>query len=216
MEKKLLCYGGILGPIVFLLNDVIGSIVTKGYNPIVNAVSELSQAGAENAVFSSVLFLIAAIMLIIFGFGITLHFKFKQSKLLYLGGIDVIFLGVFSALSGTVFPMDPFGEEATFAGKMHIILTGLNIILVISAILMIGIGLYKVKKWKSFGSYSMITVVIMAIFGVLTSVLVTSNIELLGLFERITIYAYQSWMFVLAFILISKLPDKSEVTQKYL
>jgi hypothetical protein len=48
MDRKLLFYGGIFGPIVFLLNDIIGSIITQGYSPIINAVSELTQAGSEN------------------------------------------------------------------------------------------------------------------------------------------------------------------------
>ena len=49
-------------------------------------------------------------------------------------------------LSGTIFPMDPFGEDATFAGNMHIIITGFNIIFVVLAILMIGVGVYKNKE----------------------------------------------------------------------
>ena len=202
MDKKLLFYGGIFGPIVFLLNDIIGSIITQGYSPIINAVSELTQAGSENIYLLSSLFLISAIMLIVFGIGIVAHYKYGHSKLLFLGGIFIIILGVFSALSGTIFPMDPFNGEATFAGTMHIILTGLNIILIILFIPLIGIGLYKEKQCKSFRLYSIITVLIMVIFGGLTSVLMTNDIELLGLFERITIYTYQLWLFILAILFI--------------
>ena len=100
--------------------------------------------------------------------------------------------------------MDPFNGEATFAGTMHIILTGLNIILIILVIPVIGIGLYKEKQWKSFRLYSIITVLIMVIFGGLTSVLMMNDIELLGLFERITIYAYQLWVFILAILFIKE------------
>ena len=133
MDKKLLFYGGIFGPIVFLLNDIIGSIITQGYSPIINAVSELTQAGSENIYLLSSLFLVSAIMLIAFG---------------------------------------------------------------------IGIGLYKEKQWKSFRLYSLITVLIIVIFGGLTSVLMMNDIELLGLFERITIYSYQLWLFILAILFI--------------
>jgi hypothetical membrane protein len=170
MDRKLLFYGGIFGPIVFLLNDIIGSIITQGYSPIINAVSELTQAGSENIYLLSSLFLISAIMLIVFGIGIVAQYKYGHSKLLFLGGIFIIILGVFSALSGTIFPMDPFNGEATFAGTMHIILTGLNIILIILFIPLIGIGLYKEKQCKSFRLYSIITVLIMVILGGLTTV----------------------------------------------
>jgi hypothetical protein len=207
MDKKLLFFGGIFGPIVFLLNDIIGSIITQGYSPIINAVSELTQAGSMNIYLLSSLFVISATMLVVFGTGIISHYKFGQSKLLFLGGIFIIILGIFSALSGSIFPMDPFTAipmSGTFAGTMHIILTGLNIVLIVLAIPMIGIGLYREKLWKSFRLYSIITVLIMISFGGLTSVLMMNNIELLGLFERITIYAYQSWIFILAFLFIKE------------
>lgn len=210
MDKKLLYYGGLFGSIIFLLNDIIGSIITPGFNPIVNAVSELTQAGSENAVLLSSLFLIAAIMLMVFGIGLFAHYKFGQTKLIFFGGIFIILLGLFSALSGTIFPMDPFDGEATFAGNMHIILTGLNIILIVLAIPMIGIGLNKINQWKSFRLYSIVTVLIMVIFGASTSFLIMNDIEMLGLFERITIFAYQLWIFILAFMLI-KNPSKSKI-----
>jgi hypothetical protein len=113
-----------------------------------------------------------------------------------------MFLGIFSALSGTIFPMDPFGADATFAGNMHIILTALNIVLIVLAIPMIGIGLYRDRQWKTFRLYSIITVLVMVVFGASTSILILNAIELLGLFERVTIYSYQLWIFVLAVLLI--------------
>lgn len=206
LEKNALYLGGIIGPIVFLLNDIIGSIITHGFNPIRNAVSELTQAGSENAILLSTLFFIAASMLVVFAIGIVIHYNFALSKLMFLGGIFIMLLGIFSALSGTIFPMDPFDTEATFPGTMHIVLTGLNIVLIILAIPMIGIGLYREKKWKSFRLYSIITVLIMATCGGATSVLMMNDIELLGLFERITIYAYQLWIVILAVLLMKEQP----------
>ncbi|MFX1566887.1 MAG: DUF998 domain-containing protein [Promethearchaeota archaeon] len=201
---KKLYLGGIIGPIVFLLNDIIGTIITPGYSQVIHAVSELTQAGAENAVLLSSLFLIAAIGLIIFGIGLVAHYNFKTSKAIFLGGIFIISLGILSALTGTIFPMDPFGEDATFAGNMHQYLTYVNIALIVLAIPMIGIGLYKEKQWKLFIIYSIITVITMVICGVLTGVLTANNIEMLGLFERITIYAYQTWILILAVLLIKE------------
>ena len=206
ISKKHLYYGGIFGPIVFLLNDIVGSIITQGYSPIIHAVSELTQAGSENAFLLSSLFLIAAMMLVVFAIGLVRHYKFGHSKLIFLGGLLIGFLGILSALSGTIFPMDPFNGDATFAGEMHKILTGINIVLIILAIPIIGTGLYREKQWKLFRLYSIITVLIMGTFGGLTSVLMMNDIELLGLFERITIYAYQLWIFILAFLIIKEQP----------
>lgn len=187
-----------------MLNDIIGKIITRDYSPIVNAVSELTQAGAENALLLSSFFLIAAMGLVIFAIGIVSHYNFRQSKLMFFGGIFIMCLGTLSALSGTIFPMDPFGGDATFPGEMHIILTGINIVLIVLAIPMIGIALYREKKWRNYLVYSIITVIIMATCGGLTSVLMANDIELLGLFERITIYSYQVWIVILTLLLIKK------------
>jgi len=204
IKRKVLYFGGIFGPIFFLLNDIIGTIITPGYSPIINAVSELTQAGAENAILLSSFFLIAAFGLVIFAIGLVTHYPFGTSKLIFLGGIFIIFLGILSALTGTIFPMDPFGEAATFAGEMHKNLTMVNIVLIVLAIPLIGIGIYKENQWKLFMVYSFITVLIMVSCGILTGVLMAKNIKLLGVFERITIYAYQSWIFILAVLLIKQ------------
>lgn len=203
IKRKALYFGGIFGPIFFLLNDIIGTIITSGYSPIINAVSELTQTGAENAILLSSFFLIAAFGLVIFAIGLVTHYPFGTSNLIFLGGIFIIFLGILSALTGTIFPMDPFGEAATFAGEMHKNLTMVNIVLIVLAIPMIGIGIYKEKQWKLFMVYSFITVLIMVSCGILTGVLMAKNIKLLGVFERITIYTYQSWIFILAVLLIN-------------
>lgn len=146
MNKKYLYIGGIFGPIVFLINDIVGSIITQGYSPIVNAVSELTQRGAEHTILLSSLFLIAAIGLVLFAIGLVKYYNFRKSKIMFFGGIFFALLGIFSAITGTIFPMDPFGEAATFAGEMHKYLTYVNIMLIVLGILMIGIGLYKQNK----------------------------------------------------------------------
>lgn len=208
MSKRYLYIGGIIGPIVFLLNDIIGSLITHGYSPIIHALSELTQTGSKHQILLSALFLIAAIGLVLFAIGLVLEYNFGRNKLIFIGGIFVALLGIFSALTGTIFPMDPFGELPTFPGEMHKYLTYVNILLIVLGMLMIGIGLYKQKKWRLFLIYSIVSVVIMATSGGMTSVLIMNNIELLGLFERISIYAYQTWILILAAFSLKEQPTK--------
>jgi hypothetical protein len=86
MDKKLLYFGGILGPVLFLLNDIIGGIVTPNYSYIKHPVSDLTQAGSTY-LLGSVLLFIAAIMALIFGIGIIFHYRFKINKLIFVGGL---------------------------------------------------------------------------------------------------------------------------------
>lgn len=206
MKKKFLFYGGIFGPVAYLLVDIIGGIITPGYSYVVHAVSELIQAGSEHTLLLSPLMFISAIMGILFGIGIVTNFKYTHSKLIFIGGTLIVISGIITSFTGTIFPQDPIGGDTTFAGTMHLILVGTSAILIFPAILTIGIGLYREKQWKSFRLYSIITVLIMAIFGGLSPLVVMSDIELVGLFERIVVYGYWAWVFVLATLFIKEQP----------
>jgi Protein of unknown function (DUF998) len=206
MDRKFMYYGGILSPIFFVLVDIIGGMITPDYSRIINAVSELTQAGSENIYLLSSLFFISAVMGIGFGIGIVTEFSYSRSKLIFSGGILIIINGIFSGLTGTIFPMDPFNVDITFAGTMHIILTALNALMIMLLIPMMGIGFYRERQWVSFRLYSIITLLIIVIFGGSTPVLMMNDIGLLGLFERIVIYSYLLWFFVLAFKLIRDHP----------
>ena len=207
-KKKFLFYGGIFGLIAYLSMDIIGGIITPGYSHLIHAVSELTQAGAEYRLLLSPFLFVSAIMGILFGIGIVTHYKYGHSKLLFIGGILTIISGIITSFTGTIFPQDPINGDTTFPGTMHLILVGINVILVFPIILTIGIGLYREKQWKSFRLYSIITVLIIVIFGGLTPVLMMNDIELLGLFERIVIYAYLLWVFVLALKFIREQPSQ--------
>lgn len=205
MDKRLLLFGGILGPIAYLLNDIIGGIVTPDYSYIQNTVSDLTKAGTQDTyLLGSILLLISALMGIAFGIGIIAHYQYKHSKLVFLGGLFLIIIGVSTSLTGTIFPQDPIGGELTFPGTMHLVLVGISAILVFPTLLMIGIGLYRAKQWKSFRLYTFISVVIMLIFGGLSIIVIMNEIALMGLVERISVYVFQIWSVVLAFKLITK------------
>ena len=205
MDKKLLFYGGIFGPIVFLLNDIIGGILTPNYSYLEQSISDLTKAGTEDTyLLGSILLFIAAIMGIIFGIAIISHYKFKISKLIFLGGLFFIIIGLFNSLTGTIFPQDTIGGEVTFPGTMHLILVGIMVILSILALLMIGIGLYRERQWKSFRLYTFISVLVTIIMGGLSAYVISNDIGFIGLFERIPAYIIQLWTVVLAYKLITE------------
>ena len=157
-DKKYLFFGGILAPVFFLLVDVIGGLSTPNHSYVVNAVSELTQAGAENIFLLNLFFFFSALAGLAFGIGLFLTFKDSKSKLLKIGSILIIINAIFSGLTGTIFPMDPFGAEVTFPGTMHVVLVGLSVILVLLLMAFFGVGLNREKQMKSFRLYSIITV----------------------------------------------------------
>ena len=204
MDKKLLYYGGIFGPLVFLINDSIGGIITPNYSYIEQPISDLTQAGSPY-LLGSVLLFIASVMAIIFGIGIISHYKFNRNKLIFVGGCILIIIGLFNSLTGTIFPQDPrYGVVATFAGNMHLALVGIVVILTLLALPTIGIGFHKERQWKTFRNYTFISLIIMLIFGGLSAYIIANKIELLGLVERVVAYVFQIWSVVLAYRLITE------------
>lgn len=202
LEKKYLYYSGMITGISYLLGDLIGGFITPGYSFISNAVSELSQSGAINRPLMIPFLFVHAIMLIVFGFGIILHHPYKKTKLIYTGGFILIIIGFCHSLSGTIFPQDPIGDPATFAGTMHLILVGITVILIFLLLPMMGQGFYKLKNWKQFKILSFICLPIMIVFGGLTPIMI--EMGMMGVAERIVGYTFYLWAFVLAYLLIKE------------
>jgi len=214
MDKKFLYYVGMVSVISYLLGDIIGGIITPSYSYVANAISELSQAGAENRILISSFFFFSAIMGILFAIGIISHHPYKQMKLIYIGGIFLIIMGISSALTGTIFPMDPIGGVITFAGTMHLVLVAIGAVLLFPALLMSGIGFYRKKNWKLFRLYTFISVLMTFISGILSAIVIANGIELMGLFERVTVYTYLLWIFVLALKFIRAEPSQESNCEK--
>ena len=78
-----------------------------------------------------------------FGIGIISHYRYKHSKLIFLGGSFLTVIGIFNIFTGTIFLQDTIGGEVTFPGTMHLVLVGIGAILLFPTLLMIGTGLYR-------------------------------------------------------------------------
>lgn len=209
MDKKILCYAGMATGIVYLLGDILGGIITPNYSYIANAVSELIQSGAENRILLSSFLFVHAVLIILFAIRILLRHPYKKTKLIFIGGILLLAVGIGHSLSSTIFPMDPVGAEMTFPGKLHLVLVGITVVFILFSIPMIGQGLYRYKKWKSFRLFTFICLPIMVLSGVLSPVVIAKGIEVMGVTERITGYTFYLWIFVLAYRFIKEQPEKS-------
>jgi hypothetical membrane protein len=148
MDKKILFYAGMGTGLAYLLGDIIGGIITPGYSFISNAVSELSQSGAANRPIMVPFLFAHALMLVLFGYAILLYHPYKRSKLVFIGGLLILVIGLCHSLSGTVFPQDPVGDPATFAGTMHLILVAITVVLIFLLLPLMGQGIFKSKKWN--------------------------------------------------------------------
>jgi hypothetical membrane protein len=196
---RFLLWGGILGPVVYVLNVILGGIITPHYSHSRNAISELTQRGAPNIVLLSTIFVLSAILIMLFGIAILLKYR-QQGKWVYVGSALIVVYAVLAALMATVFPQDPLGTESTVAGTLHLVLAGLAAFAIMGSILLIGLGIpQRNQYWRHFRTYSVISFLLVFFFGLSTPILIINQIELLGTFERLTQLAYLQWFATLAY-----------------
>jgi len=62
----------------------------------------------------------------------------------------------------------------------------------------IGFTMFKVVGWEWFRLYTLLTFGIMLIGAVLSPVIIAKNIPIVGLVERISVFAYNQWFILIA------------------
>lgn len=197
-QRRALLLSGALSSLVYVANVVVGGLATPGYSPVRNAVSELTQAGAPYAVALGVPYVVSGLLLAAFGVALCMV-SYRTSRRVSTGGLLIGLFAVQAILLGTVFPQDPLGAPPTFPGTMHLVLVGVSVPLIVSAILLIGFGLDRtVSRWQHFRLYSVVAVLLMFAGGVLTPISIAGDVEILGLAERITQVAYLTWFTLLS------------------
>ncbi len=198
-------YAGMGAGIFYLLGDIVGGIITPNYHYIKQAVSELIQSGAPNRIILSSFLFIHSLMIILFSTTFLAHHPYKDSKLTNVGGILLLIVGICHALSSTAFPMDPVGTGMTFPGIMHLILVGMTVVTIFLLMPLIGIGLQRYYRWNSFKGFTFVCLAVIVIAGVSSPVMITKNIQIMGLTERITGYTFYIWLSVLTIRLLREL-----------
>ena len=204
MNNVILYYAGFAVGIFYLLGDITGGFITPKYSYIKNAVSELIQSGAENRLLLSPFMFLHAVMMILFSVGILMQHSFQQSKLIFIGGILLLGVGICHALSSSIFPMDPVGGSTTFPGRMHLILVGITVVSIFVLMPLLGIGFNQIYGWNSFAIFTFVCLVVIVISGIASPIVIGRGLPVMGLTERITGYTFYIWLFVMAYLLIKE------------
>lgn len=201
MLRKTLVSCGIAAPVLYVVTAIVGAAMRPNdYSHITNAISELLSNGAPNKAILDVVFNIYNALLLAFAIG-------AYSAIRNFPRISKIAMGILISIqvlsfSWGFFPMDPLGAEATFAGTMHNVLGGVVALATIVMPLLTGLGIRHLEGFNRYAVYSFITSAIIFVSGLTGVILAGQGIQLFGLFERITIGAYEVWIFVTAVMLL--------------
>lgn len=196
MNRKLLFWCGIVGPLLYVFTMVLGGVLRPGYSHVGNAISELTQAGAPNHWLLDPLYVIYNLCSVGFGIGILLAAR-RSSRAGRWAGVCLTVLGALGVLM-VWFPMDPLGAPATFAGTGHLVIAGLMSLGTMIAVLLTALWQRHLPGQSRYVRYTVLSLGLIFVSGGLAAAMAASSHPWMGLVERITIGAFLQWEFITA------------------
>jgi hypothetical protein len=199
MVRKILLVCGIASSLLYVAISILGALRWQGYSLTSQTVSELSAIDAPSRPLVVLLSLAYAVLVIAFGLGVW-GSAGRARVLRVVAGLLVAY-GVLG-LAAPFAPMHLRGEETSLTDTMHIILTMVTVLLMLTAI-----GFGATAFGKRFRLYSIATILILLLFGALAGLdgpRVAANLPTpwVGVTERINIGVFLLWVVVLAVALL--------------
>lgn len=196
---KVLLICGILSPLLYIATDLLLSMLYEGYSYSSQAISELSAIGAPTRSLWVAMTFLFNPLLIAFGMGVWRVAGDKHS--LRIAGI---LLSTWGALGFVwlLFPMHMRGAIGSTTDTGHLVLSGLTVFLIT---IFIGFGSGARGKWFRF--FSILTILVMLVFGALVGtqaprVAAQLPTPWMGIVERISVFSPMLWVLVLAIALL--------------
>jgi hypothetical membrane protein len=186
---------GVAAVFFYTVHVILGGALWEGYSHYSQPVSDLTSTGAPHRFILSVFTNIYSILSIIFALLIVRITRFK-GKILRAASLFFLLMHLLS-FSYVFFPQDLPGSEETYTGVMHLVLTGFIVPVTIVTPLIFGIGFLK-QGLKTMGYYSVITSILIFIFGGLSAYAFGESLDFFGIAERLNIGSLLLWMSVLA------------------
>ena len=205
VTQVLLTCGVLYAALYVALNDVVAAELYEGYDPLSQAVSELSATGSPARAFLTAVFPLWPALMIAFGIGVRRASGGRRA--LRMTDVLLVAHGIVGLL-WLAFPMTSraditSGAPAAANDIGHLVMTGATIVLILSEI-----GISALAFGWRFRLYAVASTVIVVVFGALTAVQASTLAAggltpWMGLFERISIAPWLLWMAVLHFILMT-------------
>ncbi len=197
--KKLLMLCGVSAAVIYIGTVLLGGLLRPGYSHISMAISELVADGAPNRALLSSLFLVYNALLSVFGTGLLLKVNSRSRGWVsgMIGSLALLLVGLAGILMEVAFPQEPGGTATTFAGIMHFVMAGIAALGTMVAILMLAFWFKNISALKGYVVYSLISVAVIFLSGGLGAAAMANHSPLFGLIERITIFTFTLWMFVI-------------------
>lgn len=197
--KKMFYSFGMIGTLFFLLEDLLGTALWKGYNPVTSYVSQLTADGAPNVLLTRTLFYIYGICLTVFV--ISLLLKSFQSYGLCLRACysGLLLISAIALLGYEFFPMT-MDFVINPKNYIHAVVTILILAGTICILFLLAFGYLKQEHEKKVGSITFVAAIFFLFFNLLHLYAIVHGWQALGLIERATLYTFHIYFFILSWI----------------
>jgi hypothetical protein len=204
MKHRILFMCGVIAPLLFVFMAILGGAIRPDYSHIGDTVSELLSPGSPNRLLLSIIFTIYALLMALFGIGILWFIRRSEQStpIGIIGASLFIAAGLINVAIATLYPQDPWGSPPTFAGEMHMNLSGVIGLLQLLSISLLGLWFRRAEIFPGFGAYSFLTAG--AVILLVGFFLMMAGTPIMGLAERILILVGLLWTFVLALWMVSR------------
>ena len=199
--RKVLLICGVLSSLLYVAMNIFVPMLFPGYSSASQTVSELSAIDAPTRSLWVMLAIVYSFLVIAFGWGI--RESSGQKRPLRIAGTLMIVYAVIGLAWPPMHQREVLAADGgTLTDTMHIVFTIVSVI----CMLMI-IGFCAVSFGNRFRFYSIVTVIVLLVFGLLTgldapSMQANETTPWIGVWERISIGAYLLWVSVLSIVLL--------------
>ena len=203
MRRRFLLYCGVTASLLYIATNIFIPFLYEGYDWTTQTVSELSAVDAPTRPLWVVLGTLYTLLIAAFGWGVLK--SAGQRRPLRMVGVLLIINGLVGLAWSPMHQREVLAAGGgTFTDTWHIVMSVITVLLMFLAI-----GLGSAAFGKGFRIYSITTILVFIVFGVLTfseAPNIDKNLAtpFIGLWERINIAAFMVWLIVFAMILLRK------------
>lgn len=191
---------GVLSALALIIATVVGGALREGYDPVRDAISELTEAGGPNAEWLRVFTTAYAALLIPFAYG--LHRALPPARLGWVGPLLLGTAGLSMVPLGNYARCDTGCWEATTTrGQAHAWLVLVGVPLLFASMFAIWLRIRRHSEWRGYARHTLATLVLAVASGLIMLPFLQSDYE--GLFERISTVIMLQWYVVLGLRLIA-------------
>jgi hypothetical membrane protein len=177
---------GITSVILYFLHVILGEILYDGYNPLAQAISDLTASSSPSKNIARLFSTLYGICAVSFSIGFFAYFKNKINKAVTVSSFVFCIMNTISFLGYTFFPLSESGYAGNFQDKMHMVVTVLVVLSTIVSLVLYTIGFFRTKEHKRLGIISISALLILMAGAMLINIMPK---EYFGVAERINVYA---------------------------